>query len=116
MLTDSERFAFTPRRLHAFETTGNAYDATQCDDQIQSGDTLIILSERVVGVAYAWPFAVTAERGKLHGIAPLTATTMTEFAGTFKLSTEDVAAAIEMALALAFDLDPALLALAKSAN
>ncbi len=24
----SDRFAFTPRRLHALETTGNAYDAT----------------------------------------------------------------------------------------
>lgn len=29
MLTDSERFAFTLRRLHAFETSGNAYDACQ---------------------------------------------------------------------------------------
>jgi hypothetical protein len=32
MLTDSERFAFTAHRIHAFETTGNAYDATQTDE------------------------------------------------------------------------------------
>jgi hypothetical protein len=66
-------------------------------------------------VAYTWPFAVTAEAGKLEGIAPLTSTTMTDFAGTFKLSAEDVAAAIEMALALGIDLDPAILAIAPPA-
>lgn len=31
MLTDSERFAFTTRRHHAFASTGNAYDAVQCE-------------------------------------------------------------------------------------
>jgi hypothetical protein len=29
MLTDSERFAFTARRIHGFASTGNAYDATR---------------------------------------------------------------------------------------
>jgi hypothetical protein len=55
MLTDSERFAFTPRRIHGFASTGNAYDATQTDDRIASGDTLLILPEGVVGVAHCWP-------------------------------------------------------------
>jgi hypothetical protein len=59
MLTDSERFAFTARRIHGFASTGNAYDATQTDDRIASGDTLLILPEGVVGVAHCWPFAVT---------------------------------------------------------
>jgi hypothetical protein len=31
MLTDSERFAFIPRRIHAFAKSGNAYDACQTD-------------------------------------------------------------------------------------
>jgi hypothetical protein len=35
MLTDSERFAFEPRRHHAFASTGNAYDASQCDEAIR---------------------------------------------------------------------------------
>jgi hypothetical protein len=70
MLTDSERFAFTPRRIHGFASTGNAYDATQTDDRIASGDTLLILPEGVVGVAHCWPFAVTQVTGKLHGVQP----------------------------------------------
>ena len=37
MLTDSERFAFTTRRHHAFASTGNAYDAVQCDEAIRTG-------------------------------------------------------------------------------
>ncbi len=110
-LSEGERFSFLPRRLHAFETTGNAYDATQCDEQIKSGDTLIILSERVVGVAYTWPFAVTAGFGKLHSLAPLVADTLPGVAGRFSLQAEDIAFAITMAQALGFDLDPAILAL-----
>ncbi|MDR3529109.1 MAG: hypothetical protein P4L90_00930 [Rhodopila sp.] len=51
MLTDSDRFAFFARRLHGFATTGNAYDACQCDEAITTGDTLIILPEGVVGLA-----------------------------------------------------------------
>jgi hypothetical protein len=56
---DSERFAFTARRIHGFASTGNAYDATQTDDRIASGDTLLILPEGVS--AYCWPFAVTSD-------------------------------------------------------
>ena len=40
MFTDSERFAFDTRRHHAFATTGNAYDASQCDDAIMDFDWL----------------------------------------------------------------------------
>lgn len=111
MLTDSERFAFLPRRLHAFETTGNAYDATQSDEQIKSGDTLIVLKERVVAVAYTWPLAVTAQAGALHSLTPLIGDTLLRVAGSFNLQEADIAAAIEMAVALGFDLDPAILAL-----
>lgn len=49
MLTDSERFAFSAWRIHAFASTGNAYDAVQTDETIAAGDTLLILDERVVG-------------------------------------------------------------------
>ena len=69
MLTMSERFAFTTRRHHAFASTGNAYDATQCDEAIRIGDTLIVLPENVVGVAMTWPFAVTQAHGNLHALS-----------------------------------------------
>ena len=68
MLTDSERFAFSAWRIHAFASTGNAYDAVQTDETIAVGDTLLILDEEVVGVAMTWPFAVTAKPGKLHAV------------------------------------------------
>ena len=51
MLTDSERFAFTTRRHHAFASTGNAYDAVQCDEAIHTGETKVVLTEEVIGIA-----------------------------------------------------------------
>lgn len=53
-------------RIHLFESTGEAYDACQCDEDIKDGDVLVIESERVVGVADTWPFAVTVAHGNLH--------------------------------------------------
>lgn len=55
--------------IHTFESTGEAYDAVQCSDQIKKGDLLLVQSEKVVGIAYTWPFAVTLEHGSLHHIA-----------------------------------------------
>lgn len=53
-------------RAHLFDSTGAAYDTVQTDDNIRAGDVLIIASEKVIGVAYTWPFAVTKDHGKLH--------------------------------------------------
>lgn len=50
----------------SFYSTGEAYDACQCDARIKSGDMLVIERERVVGMAWAWPVAITAQAGKLH--------------------------------------------------
>ena len=52
--------------IHFFGSTGEAYNACQCRDDIATGDLLIIPSERVVGIADAWPIAITAESGELH--------------------------------------------------
>lgn len=57
-------------KTHKFSSTGEAYDATQCDPLIQDGDMLIIKSEQVIGVAYCWPIAVTLKNGQLHSIKP----------------------------------------------
>lgn len=56
-------------KVHEFGSTGEAYDASQCDDNISDGDVLVVPSERVVGVLVrAWPVAVTPEHGELHGL------------------------------------------------
>ena len=57
------------QQIHYFESTGEAYDACQCDENIREGDVLVIESEKVVGVAHTWPCAVTCESGKLHHLA-----------------------------------------------
>ena len=106
MLTDSERFAFVPRRLHGFATTGNAYDACQCDEAIGKGDTLIVLSESVVGIAWTWPIAVTATNGALHQIKDDPRSSLAELAATFDMRVEDVSEAVALAQALGFALDP----------
>ena len=53
---------------HTFESTADAYDEVQCYDGIKKGDTLFIPSEGVVGLAWAWPVAVTANYGDLHSV------------------------------------------------
>lgn len=55
-------------KVHHFESTRDAYDASQCDEDVSTGDILIIASEQVVGISYTWPFAVTKEAGGLHGV------------------------------------------------
>ncbi len=54
--------------IHMFNTTTDAYDATQGDEDVKTGDILLLLSERVVGIADVWPFALTTNRGALHAI------------------------------------------------
>jgi hypothetical protein len=51
-----------------FDSTGDAYDATQCREEIKSGDILVIASEGVVGIADTWPFAITEAHGHLHTV------------------------------------------------
>lgn len=58
---------------HYFPTTDEAYDCCNMGEtfeevDVTKGDTIIIESERVVGVAWAWPVAVTKEFGQLHTV------------------------------------------------
>jgi hypothetical protein len=58
-------------KTHRFDSTGDAYDASQTDESISNGDVLVVESERVVGVLVdAWPVAVTPEHGAFHTFAP----------------------------------------------
>jgi len=109
MLTDSERFAFETRRHHAFASTGNAYDATQCDEAIRTGDTLVVLPEAVVGIAMTWPFAVTETCGKLHALAPpRPGENLADVARALHVSEVDFRYAADLAHRLGFPLDPQL--------
>lgn len=106
MLTESERFAFIPRRMHAFASTGNAYDACQTDAAIESGHTLIILSEGVVALAGTWPIAVTAAGGVLHSVIGKDDDTLAGLAANFQLTQDDILTAVTIARAFGFALDP----------
>jgi hypothetical protein len=112
MLTDSERFAFETRRHHAFASTGNAYDATQCDEAILTGDTLIVLAEQVVAIAMTWPFAVTETCGKLHALSPpRPGESLAEVACALHVTAADFRHAANLARRLGFPIDPQLVPL-----
>ena len=68
MLTDSERFAFSAWRIHAFASTGNAYDAVQTDETIAAGDTLLILDEAWIFLDHPL-FAARIRVATRHGAA-----------------------------------------------
>jgi len=54
---------------HRFDDTEEAYNMTQCRDDIRDGDVLIIEREGVVGfLRSAWPAALTTAHGELHRI------------------------------------------------
>lgn len=90
-----------------FEDSESAYGACQCRDDIKNGDTLIIESEQVVGLAGTWPVAVTLSRvhnglhtvnadyAAEHGIEDATQSTK-----------EQIAAAVEAAQARGWAVDP----------
>ncbi len=112
MLTDSERFAFETRRHHAFASTGNAYDASQCDEAIKTGDTLIVLAEQVVAIAMTWPFAVTETCGNLHALVPpKPGESLAEVAASLHVRAADFRHAADIARRLGFALDPQLVPL-----
>lgn len=68
-------------RTHYFDSTGEAYDASQTDYyrfagdgglhriEVHDGDLLVVPSEGVYGFLYqAWPVAVSSKHGEFHGL------------------------------------------------
>ena len=49
-----------------FGSTSEAYDNTQCNSAIKSGDILYIPNRKCVGIADTWPVAITEGQGQLH--------------------------------------------------
>lgn len=55
--------------VHTFDSTGEAYDASQTHDDIKDGDVLAVPSEQVVGIlVQAWPTAVGERTGAFHSL------------------------------------------------
>lgn len=49
--------------IHECRSSEEAYDLAQ---GLPKGDILLIESEGVVGISWAWPIAITVENGELH--------------------------------------------------
>jgi hypothetical protein len=59
-------------KTHLFESSAEAYDASQTDGAIRDGDVLVVASEGIVGVLIeAWPTAVVydGDTGAFHRFA-----------------------------------------------
>jgi hypothetical protein len=89
--------------MNAPHTFGDAYDATQCCEDIANGDSLLVLAEGVVGLAWTWPVAVTVNAGHLHSVAPGKAASIAADAGW---SDEQIRAAVHIALEHGFAVSP----------
>jgi hypothetical protein len=76
-----------------FADSGNAYDSCQCRKDIEDGQTLDC-GDGVVGLAWTWPIAVTADRGKLHSPSGRDVRPLLRDAG---ISAEQVRAAVQLA-------------------
>ena len=91
--------------IHAFSSTGTAYDHSQCDDAVERGDTLLVQSEGVVGLAWTWPVAVTEATGKLHGVEDnLTAEQMAELIADTGWRFDQIKEAVKVAVDYGFEL------------
>ena len=52
----------TNPKVHTFDSSVEAYDASQCDDDIANGDVLVVLSEDAIAILVeAWPVAISPE-------------------------------------------------------
>ena len=89
----------TPHRVHAFDTTGEAYDACQCRDDIATGDTLVVEKEGVVGIAWAWPVAVSAAAMDFHTVE--TASTITQLVDSLACANDPEASHFRQAILVA---------------
>ena len=49
-----------------FDTSREAYDASNCE--LDTGTIIHVARDRVVGLSWAWPVAVTEETGGLHSV------------------------------------------------
>ncbi|WP_330435819.1 hypothetical protein OIC43_37075 [Streptomyces sp. NBC_00825] len=87
--------------VHRFDDTTEAYNASQCYDEIKDGDLLVVASERAIAVLMgAYPVALTILHGEFHACLEEPARTFRE--GRYAASV-DVAEEVAAELGLALD-------------
>lgn len=87
--------------VHRFDDTTEAYDASQCYDEIKDGDLLVVESEQAIAVLMdAYPVALTAGHGEFHSGLEESARTFRE--GRYAVSV-DAAEAVAAELGLTLD-------------
>jgi hypothetical protein len=64
--------------LDNYWDSGQAYDLCMCNDAFPTGTVFVVeykgmfateITERIVGISFAWPIAITKEYGDLHYVA-----------------------------------------------
>jgi len=58
-------------RIHHFDTSEAAYQASLNEWDVREGDVLVIVSEQIVGLASTEPIAITIASGALKTIEPM---------------------------------------------
>ena len=51
-----------------FASSGQAYDACNSRPEMTTGRIFTVEAEKIVGISWAWPIAVTVETGELHTV------------------------------------------------
>jgi hypothetical protein len=49
-----------------FPCSGTAYDACNSREEMHKGRIFTVEAEQIVGIAWAWPIAITVKTGELH--------------------------------------------------
>jgi hypothetical protein len=52
-----------------FRSSGAAYDACNSRDEMYTGRIFTVESEKIVGISWAWPIAITKEYGHIHSVS-----------------------------------------------
>ena len=52
-----------------FPSSGNAYDACNSREEMHTGRIFTVESEKIVGISWAWPIAITKENGHIHSVS-----------------------------------------------
>ena len=58
-------------RVHHFWTSSDAFDASLAEGEVREGDVLVVVHERIVGLASTDPIAVTVNAGALRSFPAL---------------------------------------------
>ena len=98
--------------LIACSSTAAAYDRCQWDEQVADGVILLVETERVVGLAGTWPVAVTVAQGQLHSI--MQDGSVERLAADMHWETEQIIAAVDLALERGWEVDRQFFAYAKA--